>query len=64
MARSVVVSVCTEVIRDVWDMVTGFLEDNRHGTFAAAAAAIMLVGFLRAGPGFHCKEGKAKLMMH
>ena len=28
------------------------------------AAETMLVGFLRAGPGFHCRERKAKLMMH
>ena len=46
-----VASVCNELIRDVRDMITGFLKNNRIEL--PQAAAIILVGFLRAGPGFH-----------
>ena len=49
-----VVSVRKEIGRYVRDMVTGFLEDNCM-EFTTAAETI-LVGFLRAGPGFHCKR--------
>ena len=49
---------CNELIRDVRDMIAGFLKNNRMEHSAAA----ILVGFLRAGPGF--TERQTVLMMH
>ena len=47
-----VASVCSELIRDVRDMITGFLKNNRMELPTGRRNNIG-VGCLRAGPGFH-----------
>ena len=41
-----------ELVRDMWHVITGFSQDDRMKP-NASRAAIIWVGFLRAGPGFH-----------
>ena len=53
MAKSVLPCVRNELVRYMWHVITGFLQDDRMKP--STGRCYDLGGFLRAGPGFHCQ---------